>query len=135
MPWGLLASGYAASTGSTSGVTTATDVTGMTCTPTLVANRIYRVSYGGNFLQSTSAGNAQLLLVVGGSTKDARAGTQPASNYFTAQGVIYLSGLAAGATTFKCQITTSAGTVGTNFAATQPGIIMVEDVGPSANPA
>lgn len=128
LPWGIM--GYASATANQSGITTATDVTGLSITFTANSTRYYKTTfYTFSALQNTAAGYPEIRITDG-------------SNVQKQSGVIYLgageqapmfvsvveTGLS-GSTTRKARAVTTAGTLLLAASSTSPMFIVVEDIG------
>jgi hypothetical protein len=128
MPRGVM--GYAQVTASQSGITTATNVTGLSVTFTAILNRYYKTTiYTFSAQQNTAAGYAEFLIT-------------DASNVQKQSGVIYqLAGVQSplcvsvvetglsGSVTRKARALTGAGSLLLAASATSPMFIVVEDIG------
>lgn len=133
LPWGFI--GFAEATGVQTGITTSTDVTGLTVTFTAVANRRYKLTAFVNLLQSTNTGNVQVIIADGSNNSQAiGTDTYAAGEYGTTVAIKGSVSPAAGSTTYKVRINTSAGTVGLNQGAGYPTMFLVEDIGPNGAP-
>jgi hypothetical protein len=146
MPWGSVAR-VTSSTLSQTGITTETDVTGMTVTWTAVANRIYKTTFqvevGANSVATNDVGS--LILTDGSNNHKQRVlSTGTGQTTYSSvggwcTGTLYETGLSSGSTTRKLRLARNAGTTAT-FSTFSNGtdamaILLVEDVGPSAAPA
>jgi hypothetical protein len=136
LPWGVVA--YASTTTPQASISSIVDVTGLTATATVVANRRLRVTAWVPF--TGSAADAYFAAYV------VQASTNLATGYActgaTAAGgaVLQPSGLyvtTAGSVTWKAQmaLVSGTGTATTLAGATNPCYLLVEDIGPSAAPA
>ena len=128
LPWGIM--GYASATANQSGITTETNVTGLSVTFTANSTRYYKTTvYTFSAQQNTTAGYAEIRITDG-------------SNVQKSSGVIYqLAGVQApmcvsvvetglsGSTTRKARALTNAGTLLLAASATSPMFIVVEDIG------
>ena len=109
-------------------------VTGMTCTFTAVANRLYRVSFHGYVLKNTGTSQvyANIKQTVGASVSYISTGvmTMASGEYATFDISGMLVGLAAGATTIEitAQYDPTAGGTFT-ASATNPSWMWIEDIG------
>ena len=109
-------------------------MTGASVSVNVVAHRLYKVTFLGTLIQSTSSGTVQTYVNIGGSDVQNEATTVGSGNYAVMTNVYYWSNPAAGATTVKMRMSTSAGTVATSFAAGNTGLLLVEDIGPYSAP-
>lgn len=133
LPWGFQANA-SVTTGQTGIGNTMTDITGLTVSPTLVGNRWYKIIFQITFAQTVSAGQTVWRLLAGGTEIGNCAFSAAIGQFFDASLTIVTQSLAAGSTTIKVQATTSAGSLQTSVASTDPGQITVEDMGPSGAP-
>jgi hypothetical protein len=128
LPWGIM--GYAQATANQTGITTETNVTGLSVTFTADSTRYYKTTiYTFSALQNTAAGYAEFKITDG-------------SNVQKQSGVIYQgagvqsplcvsvveTGLS-GSVTRKARALTNAGTLTLAASATSPMFIVVEDIG------
>ena len=133
MPWGYV--GKATITANQTGITTQVDLTGLTVTITVVANRRYRVTSVANCGQGISSGAAVLYLIVAGTQAAYAIVNQVANNNLQLVIGSEIEGLSAGATVFKLQASTNAGTLSVNASPGAPVTLLVEDIGPNGSPA
>lgn len=127
LPKGRVGSGTA--TAGQTGITTGSDLTGLSVTFTATAGRRYKVSAFVRLLQNTSAATATLRLFdAGGTQLDAWQATFAASDRHTAV-ILHESTPSAGSVTYKLNATTNAGTLDVVASATAPARIIVEDIG------
>jgi hypothetical protein len=134
VPWGIV--DYVTNTTGQTSINGVTDLTGLTSTKTYVANRNIKIS--ALIPQGDASGSAciWLLYIMEGATQLGRvqatapAGAQPQAPF--AQVVISPT---SGSHTYKLQGQTGAATGRYTASATQPAIFLIEDIGPSANPA
>jgi hypothetical protein len=131
LPWGRIA--HAVQTSAQTGIgASLTDLTSLTATITMVANRYYKVTLFVPFSQ-VAADGAAILAIDQAGTQIASSGFTAAVGYFTEHAAAITTG--SGSVTIKGRASTSAGTLSTNVAATSPALLLIEDVGPSAAPA
>lgn len=139
--WGIV--GFAQITADVTGVSTLADVAGLSVTFTAVANRNYAitVSFGGG-QQVTSTGTSAVIVTDGANTRVGLVQQYVAQIATTtlqaATRRLIVSGVAAGAVTYKARATTSAGTFtlhADSGATYGPATIVVEDLGPNGAPA
>jgi hypothetical protein len=128
LPWGIM--GYAQVTANQTGITTETNVTGLSVTFTADSTRYYKTTiYTFSALQNTAAGYAEFKITDG-------------SNVQKQSGVIYqLAGVQAplcvsvvetglsGSVTRKARALTNAGTLTLAASSTSPMFIVIEDIG------
>lgn len=132
MPWGEV--GYAEATGAQSGISAIADITNATVTFTAVGNRKYRVIGIASFQQVTNPGTATLVIADGSNTAlDQKAATL-SLNDFGSLAVQKRTTPAAGSTTYKLRLSSTAASLTMNSGATAPTSILVEDIGPSGAP-
>jgi hypothetical protein len=132
-PWGIM--GTATATSNQTGISAEADVTGVTVTFTAAANRRYKVTVSGRIVQQTSAGVAEVKITDSANTLQDKwtfSLTAGSAAYATVTAILTP---AAGSITYKARMSTTAGTVDTTAAATQPFRILVEDIGPNGAPA
>ncbi|MEK7471917.1 MAG: hypothetical protein AAB624_01585 [Patescibacteria group bacterium] len=139
MPWGYIS--YLPITTGQGSITSEVDITSQSITFTAIGNRYYRVMGRTYWFSSTAGDYARLILHAGGSQ------VAEDTTYLTLAGVgaqspatdvIAVINPAAGAYTVKLRAVrvTGSGTLSTSVNSTRPGLIMVEDIGPSsATPA
>ena len=143
MPWGLIA--YGSTTTNQTGISTETDLTSLTAAlpSTWPANRYIRVRVSLPALSGTSAGTSAagayiLYIKTSGGTQVASSTWIPGQNGDTApcfaEAIITPS---SGATTYKATLLRfgGSGTGSTGAATTSPATFILEDLGPSSNPA
>lgn len=128
-PWGRIASVEATAAGQT-GITAATDLTGLTNTFTAPGGRAYWILGMVVTQQVTSAGIQNLLLRDGSNTQLAAPGGTIASGSFTTWVVSKVVTPSAGSVTYKLSATTSAGTLSVIQSATAPSTLTIVDIGP-----
>lgn len=138
MPWGIVGQ-QQYTTATNSGVSSVYADVGPSITFTAVANRIYKVTLqisrankatggGSAFTQIANAANTQIGLV-----SIVTVGTS--GNDYVLGGTIYVTGTAAGSTTWKVRAySTDANAISFQNGA-NPTYFMIEDVGPNGNPA
>jgi hypothetical protein len=133
LPWGRIGSG--STTSAQTGVgATPTDLTSLTATATLVANRYYRATLHVPYTQVTSPGTANFIILNGATNVGGCSVTLDATEYGTAS-IECLFTASSGSATVKAQASTTGGTLSTNVSANSPALLIIEDVGPSAAPA
>ncbi len=127
------AMGYAEVTANQTGITTMTDLTGLSVTWTAVAGRNYKVTFKVLLFSTVANDDVNVWLRNGSSTSLNAFGTRAVS---TAHGIGVtgshrLSGLSAGSQTVKLSLERAAGSgaVALAAAATHPSFILVEDIG------
>jgi len=128
-PWGIV--GTAQATSNQTGVSAEADVTSVTVTWTAAANRRYKITVTGRILQQTSAGIAEVKITDGSSVLQDKWSFGLTASQAAYCNVIALVTPAAGSVTYKARLSTTAGTVDTTAASTQPFRILVEDIGPN----
>jgi hypothetical protein len=137
LPWGIV--GYASRTSNVTGIgTSATDVTSLSVTATYVANRRIKITaFGG--LASGGTGDSGVLYIRESTTTLQSASTASgALSSFAGAALcpIVIVTPTAGSHTYKVSASQTNATTGTFTASsTAPGFILIEDIGPSANPA
>lgn len=138
LPWGRVAQGTKVA--AQNGFSAIVDVSSLTVTATAIANRRWRVTlYVPSITQLTGAGTVTLEL----QTLASGAGTriQAGINSLVTNGICDIGMVAAdittvaGSTSFHARIATTTNTANITCAATSPGIITIDDVGPSGAPA
>ena len=125
--------GYAQVTANQGSITAVTDITGLSVTVTVPANRRIRIHVSGH-LGSTVAGDEMDLLVREGSTSlQERVTTANTANRIEGMDSIVILTPSAGPHTYKASASRSVGTGTVTFqaGATFPGFILVEDIGPA----
>jgi hypothetical protein len=128
LPWGIM--GYAQATANQSGITTATDVTGLSVTFTAISSRYYKTTiYTFSALQNTAAGFPEFI-IADGSNVQKQAGViyLPASTQAPLSVSVVETGLS-GSVTRKARAATTAGTLLMAAGAASPMFIVVEDIG------
>lgn len=128
-PWGRVASASVTST--QTGISTVTDVTNLAVTWTAVANRKYKIALSCGVRQLTADGTVQFVIATNAGTQVGAWAATLVTNAFGYANAFVDVSPAAGAVTYKARLLTSAGTIGTSVSATQPGSLIVEDVGPT----
>ena len=125
--------GFAERTSNQTGIGTSdTDLTGLTVTVTVPANRLIRVS--GQIQANPSVAAYVLCEILQGATVIGRVGRQYSDgDTFTMAGAAIQDGLSAGSYTFKLRASTSTGTFDMEASSTAPARIVVEDIGPSSS--
>lgn len=133
-PWGRVA--QVTQTGSSqTGITTATDITGMSVTFTAVANRIYRFTWNATAQQVTSAGTFNIVLADGAATSVDNAGATLAANSFLTLTAVFETSSLSGSVTRKLRAGTTAGTLSILNGSVNASKLFVDDMGPSAAPS
>lgn len=136
MPWGVV--GYASRTTNQTGIgNAATDITSLSLTATYVANRRVRITASGN-LSSGGSGDSAVLYIREGSTT--LSSTTSYNNFSNLIGAGFFASVVisptAGSHTYKVSASQSNASTGAfNASSTTPGYILIEDLGPSANPS
>lgn len=129
-PWGLV--GYAMPTAAgQTGITTVTDLTGLSVTATAVAGRLWRITFFVVVQQVSSTGVHNITLADGSNTALAQPGASVGSGSFMTTGGSIIVTPSAGSNTYKLRAQTSAGTLSINQSSTAPNAIIIEDVGPA----
>lgn len=125
--------GYAQVTANQSGITTMTDLTGLSVTWTAVAGRRYKVTVKVLVYSSVANDDANVWIRNGSSTNLQAFGVRAVSTShgIAVVGCHVLSGLSAGSYTVKASLERTAGTGSLSIAAgsTFPAFILVEDIG------
>jgi hypothetical protein len=138
MPWGYITHATASGSDQT-GITTETDMTGVTVTFTAVTNRRYRITAWGLVYTTGTAGTiatkitnaANAVVAPGGSSScDTRTISDQVSFMVTS-----IATFTAGSTTVKARVAQAGATTAVVFNSSAPAVIMVEDIGPSGAPA
>jgi len=135
LPWGLL-SAVSTTTATTSIGSSLTLLTGLSATVTPTANRRLKISWLANMATADTAARAKAVALTDGSGTQLQAwymSTDANLNY-TGQGVHYMPSTGS-SMTWQVRANISANTCATNFLATSPGILIVEDIGPNGAPA
>lgn len=112
-----------------------TDLTGLTVTFTAVANRRITVTVLIETLQNTSTGTQNVYIRDGASTSLVTYGTTIGIAGFNTYAIFGILTPAAGSTTYKASLKTSAGTVDLSASGGQPAVLTAVDYGPNAAPA
>lgn len=128
VPLGTLTGGYAQAVVNQTGISAIADLTGLTVTVTVGSGRRIRISGNVGVLQRTSAATADVDIFEG-VTQLRRAFTGLAINGAQTLAPSVVLTPSAGAHTYKLRAATTAGTVETVAAATDPCWILVEDIG------
>jgi hypothetical protein len=112
---------------------TPTDLTGLTVTATVAANRRIRITASGRTTQQTAAGSQSLaLLFDGGGIGLPFSESNVAVNAIKTYGYSTVQlAPAAGSHTWKLTLSTSGGTCTHALSAVIPGLLLVEDIGPN----
>jgi hypothetical protein len=121
---------YAQVTADQTGITTATDLTGLTVTVTTVTGRRYRISFGGQFNRSIADG-VTTIAVKEGATVLQQLNLRPASgDQVSFLGEVFIIPTA-GSHTYKLTMTTANGTGDSSLraASTDPSYICIQDCG------
>lgn len=125
--------GYAQVTSNQTGITTMTDLTGLSVTWTAVAGRRYRVSFKVLIFSTVANDDANVWIRNGSSTKLNAYGVRAVSTThgIAVTGSHVLAGLSAGSQTVKLSLERAAGSgsLGLAAASTHPSFILVEDIG------
>lgn len=133
--YGLI-KGYARADSQQTGITTVVDLTGLTCTFNAEAGRMYRLSAWGSFISTVNGDIVRFMITDGANNilmlSQNSLTTVHANGINTVQGWS-LQTLTPGSITIKCraQRASGTGTLTMNVGSTQPGVLIVEDVGPS----
>lgn len=134
LPWGI--QGIATTSSGQAGVTSSgADLTGLSVTFTAVANRRYRITGYVCLLKNTSAGLMRFLITDGSNTQ-----LRLALLYAPTSGTYYnihtsvVHTPAAGSFTYKLRASSDTNTMDVAHG-TDPGFILVEDIGPNGSPA
>lgn len=135
MPWGIV--NAVSTTTATTGIgSSLTQLTNLAITSTPTANRRLRISWLANMATADTAARSKAVSLTDGSGTQLQAWymTQDANLNYTGQGVHYM--LSTGSSmTWQVRASISANTCTTNFNSTNPGILIVEDIGPNGAPA
>jgi hypothetical protein len=127
LPWGVV--GVASKTASQTGITAATDVTGLSVTWTADSSRIYMISLHALLLKETNNGLVWLRVT---NASNVQSGsflqTIPATEYAQGNLTIYETGLS-GSQTRKVRAEASAASVTVDCASDTPAILIVQDIG------
>lgn len=134
-PWGEMA--FAQVTAAQTGLSTTVDLTGLSVTFTAVANRkIITTLWIGQWQNITTAGQSSMWIADGANNPKAIASFQTDAVPTMAQLIAQArETTTAGSITRKGRGSATAGTISITGSATQPNFILIEDLGPSANPA
>lgn len=120
----------ASTTTTQSGITAATDITGLSVTFTAVGGRRLRVSATLRMAVITTLGTAELLLTDGSNNIIDKASITLEPGYTSAFHVWTIQTPAAGSVTYKVRATVGGGgSITTQPSATQVGRLLVEDIG------
>lgn len=135
-PWGYI--GQATRTTAQSSIgTTVTDLTGLSVTFTALANRRYKITGNISVQQKGAASLSCQVLITDGSNTILQTSPQ---NAYAVDAIatctpILLTTFSAGSQTVKLRASTFTSTMNTLASSTQPGYLLVEDMGPSGAPA
>lgn len=135
MPWGVL--DYKTVTANQSSITTEVDLTNLTSTLTYVANRRIRLSFEMHIVETTYvAGDNLNVFIKEGATVLYQVNSVAYATSITLSGSVVITP-STGSHTYKLTAARGGGTgtMAMYAASTYPAWIMVEDLGPSANPA
>lgn len=135
LPWGVVA--VASTTTATSGIgATLTLLNGLTLTATPPANRRLKISWLANMVTADTAARAKAVNLTDGSGTQLQAcyWDKDANLNYTGQGVHYMVSTGS-SMTWQVRANINANTTNTNFNSQNPGILLVEDIGPNAAPA
>ena len=125
--------GYAQVTANQTGITTMTDLTGLSVTWTAVAGRRYKVTFKVLVFSTVANDDANVWLRDGSSTSLNAYGVRAVSTThgINVSGSHVLTGLSAGSQTVKLSLERAAGSgsLGLAAASTHPSFILVEDIG------
>lgn len=132
LPGGWL--GWASATANQTGITTDTDLTGLTVTVTVGSNRLIKVSAMAILSRTVADGVTTLKIKQDSTLINGDQTTHPGTSFYQASPFALISAPSAGSHTYKLSLerTTGTGTVAMSASATQPALILVEDLGPSS---
>jgi hypothetical protein len=134
LPWGELA--RATITSDQSGIgTSATDLSGLTATLTLVANRRIEVALHVNCFTADTASRTKVVLIANGANSQLQGWQETSDSTDFQADAVALFTSTAGSLTVKGRAYISANTMGVRANAGQPGYLSVRDLGPAAAPA
>lgn len=126
MPGGTL--GSAQVTANQTGISTATDLTGLATTVTVISGRRITIESYIRVLQNTSTGTVSLTVQEGTTILTTAVATLTATSQATLNPKVALTPTA-GVHIYKLTLATSAGTVDLNAAGAYPALIIVKDIG------
>lgn len=127
---GLLA--YATKTTQQAGITSITDVTGLSVTWTAVANRAYKLTAHIRATQQGGLGSVVTRITQSDNTSIAASlFIQSDGDQYTHSVVAIVEGLTPGSVTYKVRMSTNGPSVNAEGSTTAPAWFMVEDVGPA----
>lgn len=133
--WGHV--GSASVTTDNGGITSLVDLAGLSVTFTAVAGRRYRVVLDA-FLNSSVGGDISSLVIAtgGGAQIQSSQAYMPASGVSVRQQAVITVTPSAGSVTYKARASRAmgSGTLALAAGATYPAVMVVEDIGPAANP-
>jgi putative SOS response-associated peptidase YedK len=132
-PWGVM--GFITKTTNQTGITTQTDITGVTLTFTAAANRRYKVSLYCRAQQITSPSNNEVYITTAANALLQVSSYNHAANDFVTHHAVVILSPAAGSVTYKARAATGAGTSSILCDATYPLDFWIEDIGPNGAPA
>lgn len=141
MPWGVLPGGSALATSNQGSITTVADLTNLTITVTVVANRLIRLYADGLTIASTAGTvtTASITLVESATQLGAtiHGGFSLPTTSFTEAPISTTFTPAVGAHTYKLRgaVLSGGGTMTTVASATAPWNLVAEDIGPAGAPA
>jgi hypothetical protein len=116
------------------GIAAVADLTSLTITWTVVANRWYRTKVWGRVLQNTATGNNELIIADGSNTIHEFSTKQLGATGIDVHQPEVIKTISAGSTTRKARLQTSGGTTDLVASSIQPAWIAVWDDGPAGAP-
>ena len=128
LPWGII--GYAQATANQTGITTETNVTGLSVTFTADSTRYYKTTiYTFSALQNTAAGYAEFRITDGSNVQKQNGVIYQAAGVQAPMCVSVVETGLSGSVTRKARALTGAGTLLLAASSTAPMFIVIEDIG------
>lgn len=134
LPWGEL--GYAVNTTGVLSISTVTDLSGLTITKTVVANRLVETTvFLPEVVQATSLGNVSLTIADGSNVQKQQSRQQMPSGGLGMMTCRFVESTSAGSLVRKARLATGAGTTGFAASGNEIAWILMKDIGPNGSPA
>jgi hypothetical protein len=124
--------GYAEVTANQTGISSITDLTSLTVTVTAGTSRRLLITGRGRVTQASSAASSVMSIRNGAGTILQESAQTLEVGYTAVPLPMSVQTPSSGSNTYKLSLSTPAGTIDLNAAATYPAFILVTDVGPSA---
>lgn len=123
--------GYAESSSSQAGITTVTDMTGLSVTVAVGTSRRLQITGNTRVTQSTTTAANECHIYEGASSVN-RSTITMVANETGMHTPMAVRTPSSGSNTYKLALEVAAGSVQSNLSAAQPAFILVEDIGPSS---